>query len=51
MKAYQFECEYCGHVWNKVVYYVPDAGDAKCPKCDDKQIKISKFEKKDYYGK
>ncbi len=49
---YWFECKYCGHKWEKMIYYSLDVNELKCDKCKDKHIKVKKEDDKiDYYAK
>lgn len=51
MPNVEFECLYCGRIWEKHIYYSGDVETEKCSKCNDSNVKASKeSEKIDYYG-
>lgn len=51
-RKYILSCRYCGYVWRKSYYYIPDFDGMCCEKCKDKDIKIKEIdEDKDYYKK
>lgn len=43
------ECKYCGHCWTLSYYAVSMKNALKCPACRDKDIKVKKVNKVDYY--